>query len=72
MQHLIRRTAPVAVLMLALAACGGGGDDGGEQTSSATPTATTPDKVPDVSQEGILDAAGLTQRCLNRVSTRPG
>lgn len=45
-----------------------GGDDGGEQTSSVTPTATTPETAPALSQGGILDAAGLTERCARYAS----
>ena len=67
MQRLIRGTAPVA-LMLLLAACGGG-DGGGKQTTSAAgPTTTTPTTVPPVAQGGVLDAALLSQRCVNYAS----
>lgn len=64
MQRLIRGTAPVA-LMLVLAACGGG-DGGNKQTTSAAgPMTTTPTTVPPVAQGGIVDAARMSQRCVN-------
>lgn len=67
MHHVIRRTAPFALLLL-LASCGGG-DGGDKQTASDTgPTTTTPTTVPPVAQGGILDAALLSQRCANYAS----
>jgi hypothetical protein len=66
MQRLIRRTTPVA-LMLLLAACGGGDGGNKQATSAAGPTTTTP-TVPPVAQGGVLDAARLSQRCVNYAS----
>ncbi len=61
MQRSIRRTAPIA-LMLLLAACGGGDGGGKQTTTEAGPTTTT---IPAVAQQGVLDAARLSERCAN-------
>lgn len=64
--HRLRRTAaPALVLLLPLTACGGGGDDGAKKNAAASAEDTTNGGSPDVAQEGILAAAGLTQQCLD-------
>ena len=67
MRRLLRTAAPALVLLLPLTACGGGGDDGAKKNVAAAQAAddTTTNGSPDVTQEGILAAAGLTQQCLD-------
>ncbi len=72
MRRLLRTAAPALVLLLPLTACGGGGDDSAKKNvaaASADDTAadgdTTTNGSPDLAQEGILAAAGLSQQCLD-------
>lgn len=66
MHRLLRTAAPALVLLLPLTACGGGGDDGAQKNAAASAAEdTATDESPDVTQEGILAAAGLTQQCLD-------